>query len=156
MYTSESRKPVLKTFTKSSTNYKLNLQLIIVNSQICECEDSNTEVCHPWTGQCSCKIGWDGRTCIRPCPSYTFGKGCQNHCNCKNNALCSPIDGACICAAGYRGKDCDELCAGGTFGENCAQKCACKNGARCSSENGSCNCTAGEHNCAQIRRSHSR
>lgn len=114
--------------------------------KVCECENDNTELCHPWSGQCSCKIGWDGETCSRPCPFYTYGKGCQDRCNCKNNAQCSPVNGTCICAAGYRGKDCGELCPENTFGEDCAQKCACQNGATCSPENGRCNCTAGNYN----------
>lgn len=113
-------------------------------SKVCECEDENTELCHPWTGKCSCKVGWDGDTCGRPCPFYTFGKECQNRCDCKNNAQCSPVDGTCICAAGYRGEDCGMECPENTFGEDCAQKCACKNGASCSPENGRCNCTAGK------------
>ena len=56
--------------------------------------------CHPWTGECECKPGWDGTMCLRPCPFYTYGKGCRNNCNCKNDAQCSPVNGTCICAAG--------------------------------------------------------
>ena len=56
--------------------------------------------CHPWTGECECKPGWDGTMCSRPCPFYTYGKGCRNNCNCKNDAQCSPVNGTCICAAG--------------------------------------------------------
>jgi Laminin EGF-like (Domains III and V). len=58
--------------------------------------------CHPWTGDCECKPGWDGKMCSRPCPFYTYGKGCRNNCNCKNDAQCTPVNGTCICAAGVQ------------------------------------------------------
>lgn len=56
--------------------------------------------CHSWTGKCICKDGWDGATCSRPCPFYTYGKGCRNVCTCYNNAQCLPINGICVCAPG--------------------------------------------------------
>lgn len=118
--------------------------LLVVPSQACQCDRDNTELCHPWTGVCKCKVGWDGETCGRPCPFYTYGKGCKKKCNCKNNAQCSPIDGSCICAAGYKGEDCSQVCPDNTFGEDCAQRCACKNDATCSPESGHCNCTEGK------------
>ncbi|XP_047344535.1 protein draper-like isoform X4 [Vespa velutina] len=119
-------------------------------SKVCQCDQNNTEFCHPWTGHCICKAGWDGETCSRTCPLYTYGKGCQEHCNCKNNAQCSPINGTCICAAGYRGEDCSEICPENRFGEDCVQRCACKNGAKCSPEDGRCNCTAGNMTCDHV------
>jgi hypothetical protein len=61
--------------------------------------------CHPWTGECDCKPGWDGKMCSRPCPFYMYGKGCHNTCSCKNDAQCSPINGTCICAAGTQVTD---------------------------------------------------
>jgi hypothetical protein len=61
--------------------------------------------CHPWTGECDCKPGWDGKMCSRTCPFYTYGKGCHNTCNCKNDAQCSPVNGTCICAAGMQMTD---------------------------------------------------
>ena len=56
--------------------------------------------CHPWTGECICKEGWDGQTCSRPCPTYTFGLGCRNVCTCKNDAHCDPVNGTCVCLSG--------------------------------------------------------
>ena len=56
--------------------------------------------CHPWTGECICKAGWDGQTCSRPCPTYTFGLGCRNVCTCKNDAHCDPVNGTCVCLSG--------------------------------------------------------
>lgn len=49
--------------------------------------------CHPSTGECICKTGWDGSICNRQCPLLKYGKGCLKDCQCKNNALCSPING---------------------------------------------------------------
>lgn len=56
--------------------------------------------CHPWTGFCECLAGWDGMTCSRPCPLYTFGQGCRRKCVCNNNAQCLPNNGTCICGLG--------------------------------------------------------
>lgn len=115
-------------------------------SQVCQCTKENTELCHPWDGECMCKPGWSGKTCSRSCPLLMYGKNCEHKCKCKNNSQCSPINGSCICAAGFRGENCNEECPENTYGEDCAQKCACKNGANCLRENGRCNCTAGENN----------
>lgn len=116
----------------------------IFSWQVCQCTKENTELCHPWDGECMCKPGWSGKTCSRPCPLLMYGKNCDHKCKCKNNSQCSPINGSCICAAGFKGEDCSEQCPENTYGEDCAQKCACKNGANCLRENGRCNCTAGE------------
>ena len=56
--------------------------------------------CHPWTGDCICKAGWDGQTCSRPCPTYTFGDECSELCTCKNGAFCDPVNGTCLCLSG--------------------------------------------------------
>jgi hypothetical protein len=58
------------------------------------------ERCHPWTGKCVCKSGWDGSTCSRPCTIYTFGQGCKEDCTCKNDAYCDPVNGTCLCLPG--------------------------------------------------------
>jgi hypothetical protein len=82
--------------------------------------------CHPWTGECVCKPGWNSKDCSRLCPLLTFGKGCHGLCNCKNNAQCSPINGTCICPPGFTGEDCGETCLVNMFGEDCSQRCDCK------------------------------
>lgn len=82
--------------------------------------------CHPWTGECECKAGWNSNDCTRLCPILTYGKGCHGICNCKNNAQCSPVNGTCICQPGFTGVDCANTCPDGSFGEDCAQKCDCK------------------------------
>lgn len=57
--------------------------------------------CHPFTGKCKCKAGWDGTTCVRPCSYFTYGDGCSQQCHCnKNNSLCSPMNGTCFCNPG--------------------------------------------------------
>ncbi|XP_066581740.1 protein draper isoform X5 [Prorops nasuta] len=131
-------------------------------TKVCQCDNEKTDLCHPWTGQCKCKAGWDGETCSRPCPFYTYGKGCLNRCNCKNNAQCSPFNGTCICAAGYRGNmtcdhvtgeyicrpgylgiTCEHPCPPNRYGLNCANHCHCKNGAECHHVTGECQCRPG-------------
>lgn len=82
--------------------------------------------CHPWTGECECKAGWNSIDCSRPCPILTFGKSCHGLCKCENNAQCSPFNGTCICSPGYTGLNCEKNCPEGSFGEDCAQKCDCK------------------------------
>lgn len=57
----------------------------------CECDENNTEMCHPYDGKCSCKAGWSSVTCNRACPFFKYGKNCALTCDCKNNAQCSPI-----------------------------------------------------------------
>uniref|UniRef100_A0A336M5K8 CSON012428 protein n=1 Tax=Culicoides sonorensis TaxID=179676 RepID=A0A336M5K8_CULSO len=109
----------------------------------CECSDKNTELCHPWTGKCSCKAGWSSDYCDRPCPFLTFGSNCASQCDCKNNAQCSPIDGTCFCAPGFQGRSCEEPCSNGTFGQDCKFECKCQNGAECHPETGQCICTKG-------------
>lgn len=56
--------------------------------------------CHPWTGTCECVAGWDGPTCSRTCPLYTYGEECRKKCVCNNNAQCLPNNGTCICGPG--------------------------------------------------------
>lgn len=37
--------------------------------------------------------GWDGVLCDRPCPDGSFGKDCEDKCQCFNNAACDPQNG---------------------------------------------------------------
>lgn len=56
--------------------------------------------CHPSSGRCECAAGWDGPTCSRTCPLYTYGVKCRRKCVCNNNAQCLPQNGTCICGPG--------------------------------------------------------
>lgn len=58
--------------------------------------------CHPWKGTCECVAGWDGPTCSRTCPLYTYGERCRRKCDCHNNAQCLANNGTCICGPGMQ------------------------------------------------------
>ncbi|KAL3884938.1 hypothetical protein ACJMK2_025037 [Sinanodonta woodiana] len=109
----------------------------------CQCVQNSTKLCHPNTGHCLCKPGWQGDYCNQPCSFPYYGENCAKVCDCLNNGNCDHITGQCECQPGYKGVRCEERCDDGTFGVKCQEKCACKNGASCDPTNGRCICTAG-------------
>ena len=55
----------------------------------------------------SCAAGYRGDNCDTLCKEGTYGKGCENKCQCQNNAECSPFDGTCTCTGRWTGDYCD-------------------------------------------------
>ncbi|CAG0898556.1 unnamed protein product [Darwinula stevensoni] len=108
-----------------------------------ECNCKNEAKCDPWSGGCSCNIGWIGKYCETPCGAGMYGIKCQQTCRCKNSATCDHVTGKCTCAAGWTGPVCDEPCPKDTHGMRCASACLCKNDAKCDHISGKCTCSPG-------------
>lgn len=49
----------------------------------------------------SCKNGFTGPTCDRPCPQGFFGRNCSESCRCTEHGSCNPVDGVCQCDPGW-------------------------------------------------------
>ncbi|CAG2104937.1 unnamed protein product [Medioppia subpectinata] len=104
---------------------------------ICQCHQNNSQLCHPWTGECTCKPinrynkhiirakGYTAELCHRQCAPPSFGANCNEVCDCHNGALCHHITGECLCDAGWDGAKCEKPCITGTFGIGCTQNCSC-------------------------------
>lgn len=86
----------------------------------CACDPSQSlsSQCHQFTGQCSCRDGFEGRTCsvvsARQCPDGTYGdvaSGCRA-CDCDFRATegpgCDKASGRCLCRPGVTGPRCDQ------------------------------------------------
>lgn len=67
-------------------------------SQDCACVQSNTEVCNPVNGECTCKEGWENTTCSDDTNECLNGMA-----DCTLNSTCYNNDGSfkCICDPGF-------------------------------------------------------
>ena len=72
-----------------------------------ECQCGSAGHCNPFTGQCSCDLGWQGSTCEELCPAGRFGPDCIHTCQCDHGAGCDPMSGCCQCTPGYYGQMCE-------------------------------------------------
>ena len=76
--------------------------------QNCErqCKCLNGGKCDHVTGQCDCKVGFYGDTCLE-CPEGNYGKNCSMECNCQNGGVCNKVVGSCDCLKpGFHGDKC--------------------------------------------------
>ncbi|XP_033613974.1 platelet endothelial aggregation receptor 1 [Fukomys damarensis] len=87
--------------------------------------------------------GWRRGNCSVPCPTGTWGFGCNASCQCANEGVCSPQTGACTCTPGWRGAHCQLPCLKGQFGKGCATHCDCDHADGCDPVRGHCQCQAG-------------
>ncbi|GBN79521.1 hypothetical protein AVEN_122750-1 [Araneus ventricosus] len=78
--------------------------------------------------------------CDQECPGGSWGKDCENKCECSNNGYCSPFSGVCNCDPGFTGKYCELECMPGFFGKNCKNECQCNTGCLCHPVTGKCSC----------------
>ncbi|KAI1304937.1 Laminin subunit alpha [Halotydeus destructor] len=118
----------------------------------CDCDQTGTQMCDPYTGKCICKPNVDGERCDTCKPDnfgFYTGRGCTS-CNCKNASLDSQCDdsGQCPCKPGAAGLQC-ETCEPGFWkysNEGC-ESCNCGTkfsyGAVCNQETGKCQCLPG-------------
>lgn len=108
------------------------------------CKDN--QPCSATDGACdACEPGWNGTRCNRPCPSGSYGDGCQEKCSrCRNNEPCDPKTGECWrCDPGWTGTRCEEACSNRTFGDACSFPCSpCFHG-NCHHVTGRCVCQPG-------------
>ncbi|XP_059169978.1 uncharacterized protein LOC131951651 [Physella acuta] len=105
----------------------------------CNCNRNSTMDCHGWNGTCVCLYGYTGSRCDEDvdeclqspcgpdmdcinthgsfechlagsCGNWTWGKDCNNTCNCNRNSTmdCHGWNGTCVCLYGYTGSRCDE------------------------------------------------
>ncbi|CAL1526008.1 unnamed protein product [Lymnaea stagnalis] len=95
-------------------------------TETCRCNKTNTEYCENIKGECLCKLGWKGYTCIDD----------VSECLGINNFLCPPdsdcrnIDGnyTCICHQGFLKNTSSNLCdlyRNNQLPVSCVKKCYC-------------------------------
>ncbi|XP_021357679.1 platelet endothelial aggregation receptor 1-like isoform X2 [Mizuhopecten yessoensis] len=73
----------------------------------CLCQQLGTERCDPESGACSCKPGWEGDFCTELCSNSTYGKSCNETCQCELFEICLPTNGSCVCPLGSSGERCE-------------------------------------------------
>jgi hypothetical protein len=66
-------------------------------AQSCTCDDTNTDLCDPVSGNCTCKKGWEGVSCTDDINE------CLNTSVCPMNSNCTNTNGSfsCVCHPGY-------------------------------------------------------
>ncbi|PVD35905.1 hypothetical protein C0Q70_02874 [Pomacea canaliculata] len=111
-------------------------------SHQCQCNFTNTDSCDHVSGNCTCKLEWEGPTCdtdIDECVTNTH--------NCsEQKEICNNTVGGfdCTCKDGYH-KDsygiCEQ-CTNNTYGQNCSHQCQCNldNFVSCDHVSGNCTC----------------
>lgn len=63
---------------------------------VCGGECMNGGTCKS-NGVCRCRNGFIGTFCDNTCPGGTYGRNCQETCQCSSTAKCLPDTGLCMC-----------------------------------------------------------
>ncbi|XP_069119594.1 uncharacterized protein [Argopecten irradians] len=113
-------------------------------SQMCPCEIQNTLSCDKMNGQCTCKSGWNGTTCMDNIDECNLRLS-----DCPPLTTCVDTNGSfvCDCNRGYAVSNnglCVE-CPNGRYGYHCDSTCMCNfnQTKSCDKVNGTCNCMTG-------------
>ncbi|XP_799949.4 uncharacterized protein LOC577267 isoform X3 [Strongylocentrotus purpuratus] len=111
---------------------------------VCGGECMNGGTCKS-NGVCRCRNGFIGTFCDSTCPGGTYGRNCQERCQCSSTAKCLPDTGLCMCP-GYAASmyHCTGRCPVGLYGPYCRQTCNCPAGLLCNDVSGNCECPEGE------------
>ncbi|KHJ40539.1 laminin EGF-like protein [Trichuris suis] len=114
----------------------------------CACSQPGSvdNVCNRITGQCYCKMNYNGTACER-CASGYFNYPKCTFCSCNTAGalpqICNDITGACICKPTHAGNSCDK-CSDGYFRFPACEACHCSlDGAfstSCNIQTGQCQC----------------
>ncbi|BFZ22776.1 hypothetical protein BsWGS_25813 [Bradybaena similaris] len=109
----------------------------------CTCVAPNTEACDRVSGNCTCKVGWQGADCSVDIDECSRGMNvCSQFSTCRN----TPGGFVCPCQSGYFRRSVAEKCQecdDGYYGDSCLQRCKCGRNSLCDKVNGSCYCSPG-------------
>merc|ERR1712110_575295 len=94
----------------------------------CGCNPDGSEGKCDQTGQCQCKIGFEGKMC-NECKDGFAGRNC-GECKCNENGaasrICNKSDGKCQCKDGFKGHKCNS-CSLGFHLQFSSDKFTCEN-----------------------------
>ncbi|PVD35911.1 hypothetical protein C0Q70_02880 [Pomacea canaliculata] len=109
----------------------------------CPCNATNTALCDPVTGNCTCKDGWTGATCDEDIDECLTSPCSGPYAICMNTLGTY----TCLCVDGYylNASNLCQECTNNTYGSNCSSKCLCDlaNTVSCDHVTGNCTCETG-------------
>ncbi|XP_061166784.1 scavenger receptor cysteine-rich type 1 protein M130-like [Saccostrea echinata] len=99
----------LPTRSVEAKTYAPGSGTILLTRLGCNGDEDAIQLCYGIRNPSSCRYYDDaGISCSNDCPSFTYGKECEDDCNCdrSNSLSCDKDTGECMCKSGWSGTRC--------------------------------------------------